>query len=156
MNYKLTKVNEFLNSEIIPNEKDVETSTIITSGPDTIKNILVSETLKLQKLESASSELLAYLTDSKIMKRLSHKDKQSLLTTITSIQTNSRDFILRVAELSNKNKFLQEVLRMAQEPKTIIQSSEGETYISSIDEDTRRDLSELLRDLVHERVRNNS
>lgn len=156
MNYKLTKVNEFLNSEIIPNEKDVETSTIITSGPDTIKNILVSETLKLQKLESASSELLSYLTDSKIMKRLSHKDKQSLLTTITSIQTNSRDFILRVAELSNKNKFLQEVLRMAQEPKTIIQSSEGETYISSIDEDTRRDLSELLRDLVHERVRNNS
>lgn len=156
MNYKLTKVNEFLNSEIIPNEKDVETSTIITSGPDTIKNILVSETLKLQKLESASSELLAYLTDSKIMKRLSYKDKQSLLTTITSIQTNSRDFILRVAELSNKNKFLQEVLRMAQEPKTIIQSSEGETYISSIDEDTRRDLSELLRDLVHERVRNNS
>lgn len=156
MNYKLTKVNEFLNSEIIPNERDVETSTIITSGPDTIKNILVSETLKLQKLESASSELLAYLTDSKIMKRLSYKDKQSLLTTITSIQTNSRDFILRVAELSNKNKFLQEVLRMAQEPKTIIQSSEGETYISSIDEDTRRDLSELLRDLVHERVRNNS
>ena len=156
MDYKLTKVNEFLNSEIIPNKKEVETASIITNGPDTIKNILISETLKLQKLENASSELLTYLTDSKIMKRLSHKDKQSLLTTITSIQTNSRDFILRVAELSNKNKFLQEVLRMAQEPKTIVQSSEGETYISSIDDDTRRDLSELLRDLVHERVRNNS
>ena len=43
---------------------------------------------------------------------------------------------------------------MAQEPKELITSCNGETYISNIDEETRRNLTEILRDVVNERVRN--
>ena len=147
---KLTRVNEFLSKkEIVPSE---ETS-VILNGPDTIKNILVNETLKLGRLEAVTNELLDYITDSKTMKNLSYKEKQNLLTTITNIQANSRDFIFRVAELSTKNTFLQEVLKMAQGPREIIQSESGEVYVSNIDDETRKNLTELLRDIVNERVR---
>lgn len=147
---KLTKVNEFLSKkEIVPSEE----TPIILNGPDTIKNILVNETLKLGRLEAVTNELLDYITDSKTMKNLSYKEKQNLLTTITNIQANSRDFIFRVAELSTKNTFLQEVLKMAQGPREIIQSESGEVYVSNIDDETRKNLTELLRDIVNERVR---
>lgn len=152
MNYKLTKVNNFLNN--IQEQETVVESNIVLSGPDAIKNILINETVKLNRLENVTNELLNYLTDPKAIKQLSYKEKQNLLGTITDIQTNSRDFIFRVAELSAKNTFLQEVLRMAQEPREIITSCNGETYISSIDDETRKNLTEILRDVVNERVRN--
>lgn len=148
---QLNKVNEFLKNQIT--EVPKETS-IVLNGPDAIKNILINETIKLGKLEEVSNELLAYLTDSKEIKRLSYKDKQNLLRTITEIQTNSRDFIFKVAELSSKNAFLQSVLKATQEPRQILTSSNGEQYISTIDEDTRKNLTEILRDIVNERTRN--
>ena len=152
MGNKLTKVNDFLNN--IEEEPEIKQTNIVLSGPDAIKNILVNETLKLTRLESVTNELLNYLTDHKAIKQLTYKEKQHLLSTITDIQTNSRDFIFKVAELSSKNSFLQEVLKMAQEPKELITSCNGETYISNIDEETRRNLTEILRDVVNERVRN--
>lgn len=152
MGSKLTKVNDFLNN--IDEASEIKQTNIVLSGPDAIKNILVNETLKLTRLESVTNELLNYLTDHKAIKQLTYKEKQHLLSTITDIQTNSRDFIFKVAELSSKNSFLQEVLKMAQEPKELITSCNGETYISSIDEETRRNLTEILRDVVNERVRN--
>ena len=74
----------------------------------------------MNRLETITNELLNYLADSKAIKKLSYKEKQYLLTTITNIQDNSRDFILKVAEMSSKNAFLQEVLRVTQEPREII------------------------------------
>ena len=147
----LNRVNEFLRNQVT--EVSKETS-VVLNGPDAIKNILVNETVKLGKLEEVSNTLLNYLTDSKEIKRLSYKEKQNLLRTITEIQTNSRDFIFKVAELSSKNAFLQNVLKATQEPRQILTSSNGETYISNIDEDTRRNLTEILRDMVNERTRN--
>ena len=147
---RLTKVNEFL-SELDSSQKPIE-SEIVLSGPDAIKNILINETLKLGRLETVSNELLNYLTDSKVMKQLSYKEKKSLLHTVTDIQTNSRDFIFKVAELSNKNTFLKEALKLVEGPKEVIVSENGETYISTIDDETRRNLSEILIDIVNERV----
>lgn len=152
MTNKLSRVNNFLKK--IEKEDNITENNIILSGPDVIKNILVNETLKLGKLESVSNELLAYLTDSKVMRQLSYKEKQNLLGMITDIQNNSRDFIFKVAELSNKNTFLKEVLKLAEEPKDIIVSENGETYISQIDDETRKNLSEILINIVNDRVTN--
>jgi hypothetical protein len=151
--YNLNKVNNFLNNS---NPEPLETpeSNVVLNSGDVVKNILINETVKLGRLDYVTNELLNYITDSKTIKQLSYKEKQNLLKTITEIQTNSRDFIFKVAELSSKNSFLQEVLKMTQGEKEIIQSSNGETYISSIDDETRKNLSEILRDVVNERVRN--
>lgn len=152
MSYKLTKVNNFLDS--VEQDNIAPETQVVLSGPDAIKNILVNETIKLNRLETITNELLNYLADSRAIKKLSYKEKQYLLTTITNIQANSRDFIFKVAEMSSKNAFLQEVLRVTQEPREIITSSNGETYISSIDDETRKNLTEILRDVVNERIRN--
>lgn len=154
MSYKLNKVNNFLQNIQDDTEVKQTESEIVLSGPDAIKNILLNETVKLNRLEVITNELLNYLSDPKSIKKLSYKEKQYLLTTITNIQANSRDFIFKVAEMSAKNTFLQEVLRVAQEPREIITSCNGETYISSIDDETRKNLTEILRDVVNERIRN--
>ena len=152
MSYKLDKVNSFLQN--IEDTEVVSENQVVLSGPDTIKNILLNETIKLNRLELVTNELLNYLTDPKAIKKLSYKEKQYLLQTITNIQNNSRDFIFKVAEMSAKNSFLQEVLRVAQEPKELITSCNGETYISGIDEETRKNLTEILTEIVNERIRN--
>lgn len=147
---KLDKVNAFLTNLETP--KIQEDNTVILSGPDAIRNILLNETVKLNKLEMVSNELLQYLTDSRVIRELSYKDKKSLFETISQVQNNSRDFIFRFAELSNKNTFLQEILKLANTPKEIITSENGETYVSTVDDDTRKHLSEILRDIVNDRV----
>lgn len=149
---KLSKVNQFLQG--MNEQNNIMESNVVLSGPDAIKNILINETLKLGKLEKVSNELLNYLTDSKVIKKLSYKEKQYLFNQINTVQNNSRDFIFRVAELSNKNAFLQEVLKLAEGPKEILVSESGEKYISTIDDETRRNLSEILIDIVNERVAN--
>lgn len=152
MDYKLTKVNEFLKKkeEQVP---EVKETGIILNGPDTIKNILINETIKLNKLEQVSAELLTYLTDSKAMKKLSRKEQQSLLRDIVTIQTNSRDFIFKVAELSSKNEFLKKILDLTQGPKEVVISENGEVFESSIDEKDRKRLAEILRDVMNDRTR---
>ena len=150
---KLSNVNNFM-KKIEEADNQIETD-IVLSGPDAIKNILVSETIKLSKLQSVSNELLSYLTDSKVIKQLSYKEKQNLFNTISNTENNSRDFIFRVAELANKNAFLQEVLTLAAKPRDqIITSENGETYITTIDDETRRNLSEIIRDVINDRVIN--
>ena len=126
---------------------------IILSGPDTIKNILVNETIKLNKLEQVEAELINYLTDSREMRKLSRKEQQSLLRDIVSIQTNSRDFIFKVAEMSHKNEFLKQVLELAQGPKEVVVSESGEVFESSITEDDRKHLTELVRDILNDQTR---
>ena len=148
--YNLSRVNKLLND----NKQEVKNeSGIIVSGPDTIKNILMNETLKLAKLEQVSNELLNYVTDSKVIKHLSYKEKQNLLKTVIEIQTNSRDFIFKVAELSSKNEFLKKVLELSQEPKEKVITSNGEVFESSIDENKRQQLTELLREVANNMVR---
>ena len=152
MDYKLTKVNECLKKkeEQVP---EVKETGIILNGPDTIKNILINETIKLNKLEQVSAELLTYLTDSKAMKKLSRKEQQSLLRDIVTIQTNSRDFIFKVAELSSKNEFLKKILDLTQGPKEVVISENGEVFESSIDEKDRKRLAEILRDVMNDKTR---
>ena len=146
-------VNNFLNSlEESDQVKEVE---VVMNDPDVVKNILLNEIVKVNRLESVTSELLNYITDSKAIKNLTYKEKQSLLRNIIEIQTNSRDFIFRAAELANKNEFLKKIMEVSYKPNQVIQSCNGESYISSIDDETRRDLTELLRDVINERCRNN-
>ena len=146
-------VNNFLNSlEESDQVKEVE---VVMNDPDVVKNILLNEIVKVNRLESVTSELLNYITDSKAIKNLTYKEKQSLLRNIIEIQTNSRDFIFRAAELANKNEFLKKIMEVSNKPNQVIQSCNGESYISSIDDETRRDLTELLRDVINERCRNN-
>lgn len=148
--YDLSRVNNLLNKkeEVAPQETG-----IILSGPDTIKNILVNETIKLNKLEQVEAELINYLTDSREMRKLSRKEQQSLLRDIVSIQTNSRDFIFKVAEMSHKNEFLKQVLELAQGPKEVVVSESGEVFESSITEDDRKHLTELVRDILNDQTR---
>lgn len=149
--YNLSRVNKFLNDN---KNNDEKSSDIVVNGPDTIKNILMCETVKLAKLEQVSNELLNYITDSKVIKHLSYKEKQNLLKTVIEIQTNSRDFIFKVAELSSKNEFLKKVLELSQEPKEKVITSDGEVFDSSIDEKTRKQLSEMIREVANNMVRN--
>ena len=83
----------------------------------------------------------------------SYKEKQNLLKTVIEIQTNSRDFIFKVAELSSKNEFLKKVLELSQEPKEKVITSNGEIFESSIDENKRKELTELLREVANNMVR---
>lgn len=149
--YNLNKVNEYLNKKNEVPEK-VETG-IILSGPDTIKNILINEVVKLDKLEQVSAELINYLTDSREMRKLSRKEQQSLLRDIVAIQTNSRDFIFKVAELSSKNEFLKKVLDLAAGPKEVVISENGEVFESSVSEEDKKKLAELLRDMLNDQTR---
>jgi hypothetical protein len=147
---KRTRIDQFLQDSV--DNPPMETSAVL-NGPDTVKNILINETNKLNRLESVTNELLNYITDSNAIKRLTYKEKKSLLETITTIQNNTRDFIFRVAEVSAKNTFLQELLKTTQGPRQLVQSSNGEVYESNIDDHTRKQLTELLRDMVNDEVR---
>ena len=151
MDYKLDKVNQFL-SKKDENIKPVENN-IILNGPDTLKNILFNETLKLNKLENVSNQLLDYLTDSKEMKRLSRKEQQSLLRDIVAIQTNSRDFIVKMAEMATKNEVVRQVIQLSKGPKEIVISENGEVFDSSITETDRRRLEDLLRTMLDDKTR---
>ena len=143
---KLKRVNDFLNnSNNSDNQNEIN---VVLDGTNALSNILISETVKLSKLEQVSNQLINYLTDSKQLSKLTHKEKQSLLMDISEVQNNSRDFIFKVAELAAKNKFLQEVLQLNNKQNHIETSINGECYISSIDDSTRRHLTELLRTIV--------
>lgn len=153
MDYKLDKVNRFLTKKQMEQQPTAQESSIILNGPDTIKNILINETIKLNKLEQVSGELINHLTDSKEMKRLPRKEQQSLLRDVVAMQTNSRDFIFRVAEMSSKNEFLKQVLELAKGPKEVVLSENGEVFESSITDSDRRHLDEVLRNMLNDQTR---
>lgn len=150
MKDRLSKVNKFLTENNKKSEKEAE---IIVSGEDCIKNIFISEAMKATKLEMVSDELLGYLTDSKTIKALSYKEKQSLLRDVTAIKADSRDFMIRFTELATKHKFIKDIIEMAQKPKELVQSENGEIYTSTIDDNTRNELSEILRNVLNDRIR---
>ena len=87
------------------------------------------------------------------MKKLSRKEQQSLLRDIVTIQTNSRDFIFKVAELSSKNEFLKKILDLTQGPREVVVSENGEVFESSIDDKDRKRLAEILRDAMNDITR---
>lgn len=147
---KLNRVNEFLkrNEIVVSNDSD-----IILNSPDTIKNIVVSEILDIAKLDKISDELISYL--SKDLKRQSRKDQQSFLRDVEMIKSNKRDFVFRVAQETNKNEFLNKIFNLASQPKQTVISENGEVFESSITEENRAQLSELIRDILNEKTRIN-
>ena len=147
---KLNRVNEFLKRNEIVVSND---SGIILNSPDTIKNIVVSEILDIAKLDKISDELISYL--SKDLKRQSRKDQQSFLRDVEMIKSNKRDFVFRVAQETNKNEFLYKIFNLASQPKQTVISENGEVFESSITEENRAQLSELIRDILNEKTRIN-
>jgi hypothetical protein len=148
----LDKVNAFLKASK-QNENEI-VADVIMNGSDTVKNILVNETIKINRLEKLTNSLLNYIGDEKAIKRLSYKDQQELLKTVSTIQNSSRDFIFKVAELSAKNEFIKKVLEVTNKPNEIVTSKIGESYVTALDEETRKSLTEVLRDMVNEKIRN--
>lgn len=147
---KLNRVNEFLKRNEIVVSND---SGIILNSPDTIKNIVVSEILDIAKLDKISDELISYL--SKDLKRQSRKDQQSFLRDVEMIKSNKRDFVFRVAQETNKNEFLNKIFNLASQAKQTVISENGEVFESSITEENRAQLSELIRDILNEKTRIN-
>lgn len=150
MGFRLTKINKLLDNNL-PEVKPE--NNIIVNGKETIKNILVNETIKLSKLEQVSNELLADITDIKVRRTMTQKEKQNLLRLVQEVEKDSRDFIFRVAEMSTKNAVLNEILKLAQNGTERVVSENGEVFDSSITEEQRKDLTILLRDILNEQTR---
>lgn len=149
----LERINKLLDK--IKETKPTENS-IVLQGPDTIKNIVEYETQKLAFLEQVNGALLAQITDPKMINKLSYKEKQRLLKFLCEIQNDSRDFILNVASLCQKNQFLSQILNMTSYETVTVTSDNGETFQSVITEDRRKELTEMLRDAINDRVRQQS
>lgn len=145
---KLTRVNEFLkkNEVTIPQE-----SGIVLNSADAIKNIVMSEIMDIARLDKISDELITYL--SKDLKRQTRKEQQSFLRDVEWIKSNKRDFVFRVAQETNKNQFLNKIFTLASQPKEKVISENGEVFESSITEENRLQLSELIRDILDEKTR---
>lgn len=145
---KLTRVNEFLkkNEVAIPQE-----SGIVLNSADAIKNIVMSEIMDIARLDKISDELITYL--SKDLKRQTRKEQQSFLRDVEWIKSNKRDFVFRVAQETNKNQFLNKIFTLASQPKEKVISENGEVFESSITEENRLQLSELIRDILDEKTR---
>lgn len=145
---KLTRVNEFLkkNEVIVPQENNV-----ILNGPDTIKNIVVSEIIDIGRLDKISDELITYL--SKDLKRQSRKDQQSFLRDVETIKSNKRDFVFRVAQETTKNEFLTKIFTLAAQPTEKVISENGEVFESSISSEDKTHLRNLLIDFLNDQTR---
>lgn len=146
----LEKINKLLDK--VRETKPAENS-IVLQGPDTIKNIVEYETQKLAFLEQVNSSLLAQITNPAVMRKLSYKEKQHLLKFLCEMQKDSRDFILNVASLCTKNQFLGQILKMSTMDTVTVVSDSGETFQSLITEDRRKELTEMLRDAINDRAR---
>lgn len=155
MNRNLVNINRFLamqNNEVSQPSLDMEKS-VVLSGPDTVKNIMISETLKLGKLEVVQNMLIDRITDAKVIDSLPYKEQQSLLRLVTDIQINSRDFIIKLSEIANKNEMVKKAIELAAGPKEVIISENGTVFETQIDETQRKHLSELLRDMLNDTTR---
>ena len=146
----LEKINNFLkNIEI----KSAPAEEIVLQGPDTLRNILEHETQKLAFLEQVNSALLYQVANPKVIKKLSYKEKKELLRFLSDIQNDSRNFIINMASLCAKNSFFDEVLKLSKAPTVTVVSDNGETFESLITEERRKELTEMLRDEINTRAR---
>lgn len=146
---ELSKINEFF----AQNRKVPAVNQYAVDGPNVLKNMLAAEINKVNKLDVAINSLIDYLLNPKYLKYLPEKEKESRLKTAVAIQSNSRDFITRVAELSSKNALMQEVLRMSTKKSEVILSESGETYRSHITDEERKQVTEILRNIINDRTR---
>lgn len=146
---ELSKVNEFF----AQNRKVPAVNEYAVDGANVLKSMLASEINKVNKLDVAINSLIDYLLNPKSLKYLPEKEKESRLKTAVEIQTNSRNFIAKVAELSSKNALMQEVLRMSTKKSEVVMSESGEIYTSRITDDERKQVTEVLRNIINDRVR---
>lgn len=143
---KFNRVNKFLN-----NLEPVSETEIILDGSEVMKSILVSEVRDINRLSNLSSELLNYLA--KDVKTLSRKEQQYFWKDVESVLARKEDWFFKVAQEANKSSFVQKILDMANKPSETVISEDGEVFESSITEENRNQLSNLLIDLLNDNTR---
>lgn len=143
---KYNRVNKFLN-----NLEPASENEIILDGTEVMKRILVSEVQDINRLSNLSSELLGYL--SKDIKSLSRKEQQYFWKDVESVLARKEDWFFKVAQESNKSGFIQKIIDIANKPNEKVITEDGEVFDSSITEDNRVQLSNLLIDLLNDNTR---
>lgn len=144
---RLNKVNQFLKKNVV----EAPVAQPLLSSGDTIKNIVVSEIININKLDKISEELIDYL--SKDLKKQSRKDQQSLLRDIEVIKSNKRDFVFNVAKEMQKNEFLHRIFVASTQPSETVIAEDGTIFQSEITPDTKRELQAILIDLINDKTR---
>ena len=143
---KFERVNKYLNQLEPINEQEV-----ILDGSEVMKSILVSEVRDINRLSNLSSELLTYL--SKDIKKLPRKEQQYFWKDVETVLARKEDWFFKVAQESNRSEFVQKILDMASKPSEKVIAEDGEVIDSSITEENRVQLSNLLVDLLNDQVR---
>lgn len=142
---KLNKVNEYLaNLQPITEEN-------IINGPEAIKNIAISNLIDIGRLHKIEDELITVL--GKDIKKLSRKEAQYLLRDIDAVSARKENSTLDLFKEVNKNEFANKVFNTLSGKTETVISESGEIVESSIPEDTRVHLSNLLVDLLNDRTR---
>lgn len=152
MNLKnLDRVNKFLEDskkEVVPVENQV-----LMGGLDMMKNIVGMEFNNMAKLESMRTILINIICDPRRIRGKTDKEIESLFKLVENSIKDKRDFFLKMSELSSKSKFMEEFLKQSSQTKETVISENGEIYETLIDEDSRKNLSEILRGIINDRVR---
>lgn len=143
---KYNRVNQFLN-----NLEPVPETEVVLDGTEVMKSILVSEVKDISRLSNLSSELLNHL--SKDIKSLSRKEQQYFWKDVESVLARKEDWFFKVAQESNKSGFIQKIIDIANKPNEKVITEDGEVFDSSITEDNRVQLSNLLIDLLNDNSR---
>ena len=147
--YNLSRVNDLLNKkdEVITNQE----TEIMFNGPDVMKNILYNELVKQSRLNQISDELIGHL--SKDISKQTRKEQQSFWRDVEAVRANSRDFTLRFIQEGNKSAFFKDIIKLAKEPQETVISENGEVLDSSITDDKRKYLADLVFDMLNEQTR---
>lgn len=143
---KLNKVNEFL-----ANIDEIPSNEIILDGADVMKNILISEVSDISRLSKLSSELLTQL--SKDVKKLSRKEQQYFWKDVEAVLARKEDWFFKVTQEANKNGLVNKILDIANTPTEKVITEDGVVVESSITQENRTQLSNLLIDLLNEQTR---
>lgn len=143
---KLNKVNDFL-----ANIEPVASNELILDGSNVMKNILVSEVSDIARLSNLSSTLLNYLE--KDIKNLSRKEQQIFWKDVESVLARKEDWFLKVTQEATKNEFVNKIIDISNKPKETVITEDGTIFESSITEENRTHLSNLLVDLLNDKTR---
>lgn len=143
---KLSKVNDFLS-----NIEEVPANEIILDGAEVMKNILVSEVTDISRLSKLSSELLDQL--SKDVKKLSRKEQQYFWKDVEAVLARKEDWFFKVTQEANKNGLVNKIIDIANKPTEKVITEDGVVFESSITEENRTQLSNLLIDILNDQTR---